>query len=84
MEEQWGKLNRKFEQSDLGLPNIYINFLKGAVASANQLIFVQSSRTLFSLMQSLGQIKNPFAPLIYKILAAEYNSSNDIAKVQQS
>jgi len=32
-------------------------------------------------MQSLGEIKNPFAPLIYKILASEYNNSNEISKV---
>jgi len=74
-------LNQRFEQSDLGLPNIYINFLKNVVSSPNQLIFIQASRTLFSLMQTLGALKNPFAPLIYKILVSEYKNSNDIAKV---
>lgn len=45
------------------------------------LLFVQSCRTLFSLMQSLGSVKNPFAPLIYKILTTAYSSINDSSKV---
>lgn len=81
MEEQWNKLKLKFEQNDLGLPTIFINFLKTVVAFPNELLYIQACRILFSLMQSLGSIKNPFAPLIYKILITEFSVSNNIYKV---
>ena len=78
MEEQWNKLGNKFEQSDLGMPNQYINFMKQQVSSKNELLFVQSTRTMFSLMQKLGQVKNPFAPLIYKLLISVYVNLTDL------
>ena len=52
MEEQWNKLGNKFEQSDLGMPNQYINFMKQQVSSKNELLFVQSTRTMFSCLGS--------------------------------
>lgn len=81
MELQWSKLGSRFEQHDLTLANQFINFLKNALASESELLFVQSCRTLFSLMQSLGAIKNPFAPLIYKILITAYSSISDPSRV---
>jgi hypothetical protein len=81
MEVEWSKLGTKYEQHDLGIANQFINFLKGALTTESELLFVQASRTLFSLMQSLGTIKNPFAPLIYKILITAYNSISDPSRV---
>lgn len=81
MEEEWIKLKNIFEASELGLPNQYINFLKGALMTESDLLFLQATRTLFSLMQSLGSVKNAFAPLIYKILISGFSTFNDISKV---
>ena len=81
MEVQWSKLGTKFEQHDLGMANQFINFLKGVLSMEGELLFVQSCRTLFSLMQSLGLVKNAFAPLIYKILITAYSSMNDGSRV---
>ena len=81
MEIQWNKLGNKFEQHDLGIANQLINFLKGVLTNENELMFVQSCRTLSSLMQALGQIKNPFAPLIYKILVTTYGLITDSSRV---
>jgi hypothetical protein len=63
------------------MANQFINFLKGVLSMEGELLFVQSCRTLFSLMQSLGSVKNAFAPLIYKILITAYSSINDCSRV---
>jgi len=76
MEEQWNRMGTKFEQSDLGLANIFVNFMKTLLMSSNQLLFIQAARTLFSLMQTLGAVKNSFAPLIYKVLLSGYSISD--------
>jgi hypothetical protein len=49
---------------------------------SNELLFLQASRTLFSLMKSLGVVKNSYAPLIYKILVNAYGSFGDLSKVK--
>ena len=82
MEIEWNKLEVKFEQNELGLPNQYINFLRNVIIVPNELLFLQASRTLFSLMTILGRVKNQFAPLIYKILVNAYSSFSDISKVK--
>lgn len=82
MEVQWSKLAYKFEQHDLAMANNFINFLKTVLASESELLFVQSCRTLFSLMHTLGSVKNPFAPLIYKILTTTFSSMNDCSRVR--
>ncbi len=81
MEVQWDKLGSRFEQHDLTLANQLLNFLKNALAADTELLFVQACRTLFTLMQSLGATKNPFAPLIYKILVTAYSTISDSARV---
>ena len=84
MEEQWNKLGSKFEQSDLGLATIFLNFVKGVLTdpSIGELLFVQATRTMFSLMQSLGSVKNPFAPLIYKLLVGSFGQLTDRTRVR--
>ena len=48
----------------------------------NELLFLQGCRTLFSLMQTLGSVKNAFAPLIFKILVNGFSTFGDISKVK--
>ena len=48
----------------------------------NELLFLQATRTLFSLMKILGSMKNQYAPLIYKILVNAFASFSDISKVK--
>jgi hypothetical protein len=47
----------------------------------NELLFLQAARTLFSLMQTLGEVKHPFAPLIYKILVTGFSTFSELSKV---
>jgi hypothetical protein len=81
MEEQWNKLTHRFEENELGLPHHYINLLKSVIMMPNEMLFLQASRTLFSLMKSLGAVKNIYAPIIYKILVTAYSTFSDLAKV---
>ena len=64
----WEKREGEFEANENGLPSAFLAFLKNCSLHQSDTVFYHSIITMFSLMENLGNKKNPNAPFIYKIL----------------
>ncbi len=67
MHRTWIQFAKVFED-DNGLADAFVTFLKGTSFSNDFMLFIDSIKTMFDLMDVLGKRKNSFAPVFYKTL----------------
>lgn len=52
------------------MADAFVTFLKGTSLSNDFMLFIDSIKTMFDLMELLGKRKNSFAPIFYKTLVS--------------
>ena len=82
MEWLWMKIEKEFEENEIGLPNAFLSFLKTTSLHESELIYIESIRIMFSLMEELGNRKNSYAPFFYRILINCFSSISDKKRLE--
>ena len=69
MHRTWIQFPKVFEDEN-GMADVFVTFLKGTSFSNDFMLFIDSIKTMFDLMEVLGKRKNSFAPVFYKTLVS--------------